>query len=504
MRSAQSVKPVWRVSELLATVAAVPAQADVSISGISHCSGQVQAGDLFLALSGARTHGLVYLQEIIERGAVAVLWEPCQAVDEVDSSCPIPCLKIPNLSRHIGAIAARFHGHPAREITVVGVTGTDGKTSVSQFIAQSLNSAVHPCGVIGTLGYGPYGKLSPASHTTPDALRLQAELRALRDQGAKWVVMEVSSHALDQRRVAGTEIDLAVLTNLSRDHFDYHGNLESYALAKRRLFEMPGLRHAILNLDDVFGSELAQALSEKIPVLGYTLDGKTGPSGARVVATRIDSRPDGLFLEIETPWGRGELNCHLLGRFNAENILAALSVLLVLGLPFEEVLRRMRDLHAVPGRMEAFGGDRQPLVVVDYAHTPAALEHVLLALRAHCQGRLWCVFGCGGERDVGKRPKMAQIAERLADKVLVTDDNPRQESPTAIVRDIVAGFANLECARIIHDRDQAIATAIRQARPTDVVLVAGKGHELTQTVGDRRFPFNDRERVLAHLNGVSA
>ncbi|MEN8128684.1 MAG: UDP-N-acetylmuramoyl-L-alanyl-D-glutamate--2,6-diaminopimelate ligase [Pseudomonadota bacterium] len=496
------MKPVWRLSELLTTVVEVPAQADVSLSGISHCSGQVQSGDLFIALAGARTHGLAYIQEIIERGAVAVLWEPCQEVGEPDSSCPIPCLKIPNLSRHIGYIAARFHGHPSREITVVGVTGTDGKTSVTQFIAQSLNSAVHPCGAIGTLGYGLYGKLSPASHTTPDALRLQAELRTLRDQGAKWVAMEVSSHALDQGRVMGTEFDLAVLTNLSRDHFDYHGNLESYALAKRRLFEMQGLRHAILNLDDVFGSELAQALSEKIPVLGYTLDGKIGQGGARVVATRIESRPDGLLLDIETPWGRGELNCRLLGRFNAENILAALSVLLVLGLPFKEVLRRMRELHAVPGRMEAFGEDRQPLVVVDYAHTPAALKHVLLALRAHCQGRLWCVFGCGGERDVGKRPKMAQIAERLADKILITDDNPRQEFPAAIVSDIVAGFADLECARVIHDRDQAIATAIRQARPTDVVLVAGKGHELTQIVGDRCIPFSDRERVLAHLNGV--
>ncbi len=504
MRSALSVKPVWRLSDLLTTVVEVPAQADVSLSGISHCSDQVQSGDLFMALAGARTHGLEYIQEIVERGAVAVLWEPCQEVGEPDSSCPIPCLKIPNLSRHIGPIAARFHGHPSREMTVVGVTGTDGKTSVSQFIAQSLNSAVHPCGVIGTLGYGLYGKLSPASHTTPDALRLQAELRTLRDQGAKWVAMEVSSHALDQGRVMGTEFDLAVLTNLSRDHFDYHGNLESYALAKRRLFEMQGLGHAILNLDDVFGNGLAQALSEKIPVLGYTLDGKTGPSGARVAATRIESRPDGLLLEIETPWGRGELDCRLLGRFNAENILAALSVLLVLGLPFKEVLRRMRDLHAVPGRMEAFGGDPQPLVVVDYAHTPAALKHALLALRAHCQGRLWCVFGCGGERDVGKRPKMAQIAERFADKILITDDNPRQEAPAAIVSDIVAGFADLECATVIHDRDQAIATAIRQARPTDVVLVAGKGHELTQIVGDRCLPFNDRDRVLAHLNGLQS
>lgn len=504
MRAAISMpRHIWRLSELLVGIVEMPVDVDVSVSGISHRSHEVRPGDLFIALAGARTHGLQYLRQAISNGAVAVLWEPYRDFDRLDLSCEIPHLQVPRLSRLIGLIADRFFHHPSQDMTLIGVTGTDGKTSVSHFIAQALNSSVHPCGVIGTLGYGVYGNLVPGSHTTPDAICLQAELSTMRDQGAKWVAMEVSSHGLDQGRVKGTAFNAAILTNLTRDHFDYHGSLESYASAKSRLFEMPGLRHAILNLDDEFGCKLADTLREKVQLLGYSLNGEEYSSKAVVRAIRHEFNAKGFYLDIETPWGRGDLNCKLMGRFNAENVLATLAVLLVLELPLEEALRRLHRLRAVAGRMEAFGGKDKPLVVVDYAHTPAALQQALVALREHCRGRLWCVFGCGGERDAGKRLQMGQVSESLADKIILTDDNPRNEPPESIVRDILAGIVSRERVSVIHERSRAIATAIDQARLHDVILVAGKGHEQVQIARDQRIPFCDREQVLTYLHGVS-
>jgi UDP-N-acetylmuramoyl-L-alanyl-D-glutamate--2,6-diaminopimelate ligase len=269
------------------------------------------------------------------------------------------------------------------------------------------------------------------------------------------------------------------------------------------LFEMPGLRHAVLNLDDRFGCKLTETLRHKVQVLGYSLSGEDHSFKTVVRAIRQEFDAKGFHLDIESPWGRGELNCKLMGRFNAENVLATLAVLLVLGLPLEEALRRLRNLRAVAGRMEAFGGKDKPLVVVDYAHTPAALEHVLGALREHCQGRLWCVFGCGGERDAGKRIQMGRVSECLADKIILTDDNPRNESPEAIVRDILAGFISRKHVSVIHERSRAIATAIGRAQLDDVVLVAGKGHEQVQVTHNQHIPFSDKEQVLTYLQGLS-
>jgi UDP-N-acetylmuramoyl-L-alanyl-D-glutamate--2,6-diaminopimelate ligase len=315
--------------------------------------------------------------------------------------------------------------------------------------------------------------------------------------------MEVSSHGLDQGRVNGTVFDVAVLTNLSRDHFDYHGSHESYASAKRRLFEMPGLSHAVLNLDDRFGCNLAEMLRGKDQVLGYSLNGEEHSFKTVVRAIRHEFDAKGFHLDIESPWGRGELSCKLMGRFNAENVLATLATLLVLGIPFEESLRRLRRLRAVAGRMEAFGGKDEPLVVVDYAHTPAALQHALSALQEHCRGRLWCVFGCGGDRDAGKRVQMGRASECFADQIILTDDNPRNESPEAIVRDILTGFTSLKRVSVIHERSRAIATAIGQAQLDDVVLVAGKGHEQVQVTRNQNIPFSDKEQVLTYLQGLS-
>ena len=503
MMPAISIPASWRLFDLLSGIVDKPVKTDATIRGISLNSKDVQTGDLFFALPGNRTHGLEYLQQAINLGAAAVLWEPNMEIDSSTLSCPIPHIPVKGLAHRVGPIAARFFHHPSRHMSVIGVTGTDGKTSVSQFIAQGLHSGRHSCGVIGTLGYGLYENLGLGPHTTPDAVRLQVELKSIREQGAKWAVMEVSSHGLVQGRVLGTDFDVAVLTNLSRDHFDYHGSIEAYANAKSRLFEMPGLRHAVLNLDDEFGKRLADTLHDKIEILGYTLDAKTPRSEATVRATHLSFNAGGLTLGVETPWGGGELSTRLLGRFNAANVLAALSVLLLLGIPLDTAMRRLSNLHAVAGRMEAFGGGDQPMVIVDYAHTPAALEQVLVALKGHCKGRLWCVFGCGGERDAGKRPHMARVAECLADEIIVTDDNPRNEPPQAIVRDILSGFREPRSVRVIHARDVAIAIAIDEAQPEDIVLVAGKGHEQHQTIGDRRIPFSDRKQVMMQLKGAA-
>ncbi len=501
MTPAEQITFPWRLSALLAGLVKVPPQRDVAITGITQSSQDVRPGDLFLAIAGKRTHGLMHLHQAMARGAVAVAWEAREGLRFPADHSTIPNFKIQHLGWQAGFIADRFYQHPSRDMKLIGVTGTDGKTSVSQFIAQALNEKQRSCGVIGTLGYGMYGSLAPGLHTTPEAIRLHAELDSMRRCGAHWVAMEVSSHGLDQGRVNGTSFDAAVLTNISRDHFDYHGDFASYAAAKRRLFHSPGLGYAIFNLDDAYGQVLADTLNGPTEVWGYSLEGRWMPTKGLVSAAGTILDENGIRLVVETPLGQGILISRLIGHFNASNLLAALAVLLVLNIPLSDALRKLSQVTAVPGRMESFGGADQPRVVVDYAHTPAALGHALTALRAHCRGRLWCVFGCGGDRDRGKRPAMAQTAERLADEVIVADDNPRNEDPKAIARDILRGFGNARAARVIHDRGEAIAWTISQAHRGDIILVAGKGHETTQSVRDRRLSFSDRQHVAAILAG---
>ena len=501
MTPAEQITFPWRLSALLAGLVEVSPHRDVEITGITATSQDVRPGDLFLAIAGKRTHGLMHLQQALARGAAAIAWEAREGLSFPADAGTIPHFQIQRLGWQAGFIADRFYQHPSRDMKLIGVTGTDGKTSVSQFIAQALNEQRRPCGVIGTLGYGLYGSLLPGPHTTPEAIRLQTELDSMRRCGAHWVAMEVSSHGLDQGRVNGTSFDAAVLTNISRDHFDYHGDFESYAKAKQRLFHSPGLAYAVFNLDDAGGRELVDTLSGSTEVWGYTLEGRRMPLEGLVSATRTILDENGMRLEVETPLGTGVLTSRLIGHFNASNLLAALAVLLVLNIPLSDALRRLSEVTAVPGRMESFGGVDQPRVVVDYAHTPAALGHALTALRVHCRGRLWCVFGCGGDRDSGKRPAMAQAAERLADAVIVTDDNPRNEDPKTIANDILQGFDDARSARVIHDRGEAIAWTISQACSGDIVLVAGKGHETTQSVRDQQLAFSDRHHVTAVLAG---
>lgn len=489
------------VVRLLEGLVSVPERLDVVVTGLSVDSRQAGPGDLFLACAGARSHGLQYLDQVRAKGVRLVLWEP-PAPAGVDTKAA-DLLALPALGEYVGLIAARFYAHPSAELRVVGVTGTDGKTSCAHFLAQCLSAAEHPCGVLGTVGQGLYGALEDSTHTTPNALELQALLARMLTQGARDVAMEVSSHALDQGRVAGTLIQYALLTNLSRDHLDYHRSAKRYAAAKTRLFRHAGLKAAILNADDAFGRELLADLQcPTVVAYGFT----TAPESrcrAQVLGSDLRLSVDGFSLQVGSPWGRFSLATRLLGRFNASNVLAVLATLLTMGESPEQCVDHLSRLQPVPGRMERHGGGDLPMVVVDYAHTPNSLDHVLAALREHTRGQLHCVFGCGGDRDVGKRAEMAHIAERRSDRVIVTDDNPRTEDPDRIVAQIFAGFAQPERVAVERNRRRAIGLAIAGASPADTVLIAGKGHEQYQLIGHTSHPFSDREVVLETL-GLAA
>jgi UDP-N-acetylmuramoyl-L-alanyl-D-glutamate--2,6-diaminopimelate ligase len=478
-----------RLSALLAELMDASLAHDPEISGITLDSRAVQQGWLFIAVPGARTDGRAYIAGAYSRGAAAVVYEMDGFEPDARSANAIG---VRALRQHIGAIADRFYGTPSRKLKVVGVTGTNGKTTTTHLLAQVLDRPDARCGLIGTLGSGFPGQLDPSVHTTPDVVSVQRLMAEFVAAGAKAVCMEVSSHALDQARVAGVAFDIAVFTNLTRDHLDYHGDMDAYAAAKARLFDFPHLKAAVINQDDAFGRELIERARRRTQVLSF------GLCGGDVQALSVKTSLDGLALTVVTPHGETPLRSPLLGRFNAANLLAVLAVLLVAGVPLTEAANALAHAQPVAGRMERFGGSTgRPLVVVDYAHTPDALEKVLQALREHTPGKLVCVFGCGGDRDRGKRPQMGRIAEQLADVVILTNDNPRHEDPVSIINEIASGMQTTPSA--VPDRVQAIRAALSEARVGDIVLVAGKGHEDYQQVGDRRLAYSDRDTVRALL-----
>lgn len=495
-----------RLSSLLGDFAEITPGDDREIGGLALDSRRVKAGDLFFACAGTRTSGAAFIAEAIAAGAAAVLVDaadPAVGGDHTAAVHDVPTIAIRGLRERMGPIASRFHGEPSRDMTVIGITGTNGKTSCSHYLARALAAGGNRCGLIGTLGYGEPGALRAGLHTTPDALTLQAELAKLRDAGVGHVVIEVSSHALEQHRTAGTLFTGAVFTNLSHDHLDYHADLAAYGQAKKKLFKMPRLRFAALNRDDPLGRELVGSLQD-VRCVAYGIGVPAVGLNARfhIDAVKVVLTDAGLTLDIESSWGAGRLEAPLLGSFNAQNLLAVLSALLMMDIPFDEALDRLSAVRPVSGRMERFGGvNRLPLVIVDYAHTPDALNEALNALRPHCKGRLWCVFGCGGNRDHAKRPLMGAIAARLADRVIVTSDNPRDEDPDAIIAAIRAGIRQADAVEIVPDRAAAIRRAITKAGANDVILIAGKGHENYQIVGDRRLSFSDQEQVTAALGG---
>jgi UDP-N-acetylmuramoyl-L-alanyl-D-glutamate--2,6-diaminopimelate ligase len=495
-----------RLANLLDGLVQVPVELDREITGLALDSRAVQQGNLFLACQGATSHGLDFAEQARQLGAVAIAWEPSDVdlearADALAQRFDLPLWRIPRLARLTSLIAARFYAFPSRNMQVIGITGTNGKTSVSHLLAQALQPET-PCGIIGTLGVGYRESLTATGFTTPDAVTLQQVLAELQAKGAKLVAMEVSSHALEQDRAAAVHFTTAVFTNISRDHFDYHGNMENYAAAKQRLFHMPELRSAVINLDDTMGTELLASLAIGVDALVYTLNPDQAiPSGVVgwVRAESVRPIPTGLEIALSSHWGSGVLHSSLLGRFNAANLLAVLLVLLDQGISLPEALQRLAKVSTVAGRMEAFGGAGKPTVVIDYAHTPDALEKALQALHSHCAGQLWLVFGCGGDRDRGKRPQMGEVAEMLADQLILTDDNPRSEPGERIVEEILAGIRQPQRVLVERNRALAIRQAVGAAKPGDLVLVAGKGHEDYQIVGKQRLHFSDQEQVVAAL-----
>ncbi|HEY0634987.1 MAG TPA: UDP-N-acetylmuramoyl-L-alanyl-D-glutamate--2,6-diaminopimelate ligase, partial [Gammaproteobacteria bacterium] len=473
------------LTALLAGIATVDARNDVVITGITLDSRKIKPGDLFIATGGTRHHGAHYIEQALHSGAAAVVVEP-----SVDIKLPegplvvdghsVPLIVVENLRQQVGLIAERFFGAPTARMFVAGVTGTNGKTSVSHFIAQVL-SGRGPCGLVGTLGSGLYGELGDiAGRTTPDAVTLHENFARMHDAGARQVVMEVSSHGLDQGRVAGVAFDVAVFTNLTHEHLDYHGDLVSYAAAKRRLFDMPGIHTAVVNADDAVGRRWLDELTGQVERISYGLEGGEAVAAGiqpTLYGHDLKLHGHGLSMNITTPWGAAHLDTGLIGRFNASNLLAALGALIGAGFSIDAAIRGLSQVSTVPGRMERFGGEGgDPLIVVDYAHTPDALEQVLKAASDHCEGHLWCVFGCGGNRDSAKRPLMGHIAEMYADCVIITDDNPRDEDPYAIIEGILAGMTDADRPYVIRDREAAIARALARCHSGDVVVVAGQGH----------------------------
>ncbi len=477
--------------------------AGAGVRGMSVDSRNIGPGDAFAAYRGERLDGRLFIAQAVAAGAGAVLWE--RDGFEWNPEWTLPNLPVDGLRDKIGAIASQVYGEPSRRLWSIGITGTNGKTSCSHWLAQCLGALGRKTAVVGTLGNGFPDALTPSANTTPDAVSLHGMLRDYLADGAQCAAMEVSSHGLAQGRVNGVRFDVAMLTNLSRDHLDYHGDMASYAAAKAGLFAWPELKYAVLNLDDPFGAELAGKLGcGGVQTVGYSLHGNTDNCRFAVLAHDLVADAEGIRFEAVTPWGRAMVQSALLGRFNAANLLAVLAVLLVSGVGLEDAVRELGRVEAVPGRFQRLGGEGRPLVVVDYAHTPDALEKVLGTLREILNGggRLVCVFGCGGERDRGKRPLMGEAASRLADGVIVTSDNPRGEEAGAIIADIVAGMGANH--RVIEDRAAAIDAAVREAKPGDIVLIAGKGHEDYQEINGVRLPFSDVDVARRILERTAA
>lgn len=482
------------------------AQLGVTVTRLVTDSRAIVAGDTFVAYVGEKQDGRTFITQAIARGANAVLWEAQGFV--WNPAWQVPNVGIANLRQQAGELADAVYGQPSEKLWVVGVTGTNGKTSTSHWISEVLTQNTRKCALIGTLGNGFQGALQPSVNTTPDAIRVHLALADYWQQGAQAVAMEVSSHALSQDRVNAVRFDVALLTNLSRDHLDYHGSMEDYAASKQKLFEQHDLKYAVLNFDDVYGRELSAAIDfGQTEVIGYGLSEDARDWGKQrgfpVVQGELRAMDRaGLQLAIQCDWGDGLISSGLIGRFNAENLLAVLAVSLVSGVPFDAAMQSLATVQPVAGRMQCLTLPNKPNVLVDYAHTPDALEKVLLTLRESSgTGKLYCVFGCGGDRDRGKRALMGKVAEQYADGGIVTSDNPRSEMPAQIIAEVLSGMGK-NTFEVVVDRALAIQRMIQHATPNDTVLIAGKGHENYQEIQGIRYPFSDVDVALEALNNV--
>lgn len=462
------------------------------------------AGDLFIAVCGHTADGRRFIPQAIAQGVAAVI---AQAQDDAEDGDirllhGVPVVYLSALNQRLSALAGRFYQHPSQSMKLVGVTGTNGKTTTTHVLAQWAQLMGETSAVMGTVGNGLFGHIVPADNTTGSAVEIQQSLRQLQHQGASFAAMEVSSHGLVQHRVSDLHFAAAAFTNLSRDHLDYHGDMAAYEAAKWRLFSELAVGVRIINADDPIGARWLTQLPDAVAVaLSAPLPANW--QGRWLRADEVHYHNRGADIAFSSSWGEGRIASRLVGEFNVSNLLVALATLLSLGYPLTELIATGKRLQSVCGRMEVFHGAGKPTVIVDYAHTPDALEKALSAARLHCRGKLWCVFGCGGDRDKGKRPLMGAIAEQYADHVVITDDNPRSEMPQAIINDIRAGLLDAGRAIAISGRTEAVTSAVMQAGPQDVVLVAGKGHEDYQIIGQQRLDYSDRYTV-GRLLGVMA
>lgn len=472
--------------------------ADNPIIGLALNSRDIIKGYAFIALAGSRQHGMAYVDQAINNGACAIIYDPSGIGSLwVEHSSNIPMIAIDELTEKLGDIAARFYKNPSEQMTVIGITGTNGKTSCSQFLSQILDD----CGIIGTLGWGELSSLQKTLNTTPDALETQRILAELLSSQKKVVAMEVSSHGLDQGRVNGVAFKGAIYTNISRDHLDYHGTMEAYLQAKLLLLNAPGLAFVVVNLDDAFSDQIIAVVPENVEVWGYSVKGKARLGCRCSIAENILNTDEGIEFDLHSLVNKHRIKVPLYGDFNVENVLAVFTTMLAIGVAESEAIERLANIKPITGRMERFGGQGDPLIFVDYAHTPDALDKVLASAKKHCTQALWVVFGCGGDRDKGKRPQMGRIASERANHAIITDDNPRFENGLDIVNQILKGCviasdSMTSCnVEIIQDRAQAIQSVLARASAKDCIVVAGKGHENYQELNGIRLDFSDSEVI---------
>ncbi|MGI9275923.1 MAG: UDP-N-acetylmuramoyl-L-alanyl-D-glutamate--2,6-diaminopimelate ligase [Endozoicomonas sp.] len=490
------------LNKILEVLGEAPLSQDIMVSGLALDSRKLVGGELFLAVPGFHVDGRDYIHDAMGKGVAAILAESGRELsDDLAGSSDgdaVPVISIDNLQGRIGFLASHYYRQPSEKLRLTGVTGTNGKTSCCWFIAQLLSRLGQPCAVMGTIGKGIPPELEPCLNTTSDSISLQQYIAALVEDRVPAMAMEVSSHGLDQRRTDGLKFEVAVFTNISRDHLDYHRTIDAYARTKAQLFARGQARQAVINLDDEYSDLMLSACPAGTSVVTFS----TRSEKADIFASDVHLSPTGLTAYLHTPWGDGRLETPLMGRFNLENLLAVIGAVCVQGFPLDSVLKLIPDLASVPGRMQSLGGIDKPLVIVDYAHTPDALASVLVSLREHGADSLTCVFGCGGDRDKGKRPQMTKAAISYADRVVVTSDNPRTEDPEVIIADALKGIPSPDRSKvnIVVDRAEAISRTVERAEAGDIVVVAGKGHEDYQEVNGKRLPFDDAEHVKAALS----
>lgn len=496
-----------KLSELLHEITPVTLSTDPLVTGITHDSRNVVAGNVFCAVSGTSVHGGNYIDSVIDQKPSAILLDcDYNLSDETAQRLQtnaVGVLRVPNLKASIGRIASRFFQSPSQRLSIIAVTGTNGKTSVCHFLAEALHYLQIKCAVLGTAGSGFIGELSAAALTTPDATQVHSLLADFVAQGATMTALEASSHALTQHRLSGCQIETAVFTNLTPEHLDYHVDMTAYGAAKETLLQWPGLRQAVINADDPLGLRWCHRYHNCYPIIAYsTADCLPKlPKNVTLIHGKLQQMSNqGIRAEIVSPWGCRQIELPILGKFNLANCLAVLGVMQFYQIPFVPSIACLQKIHGVCGRMQLFTQVNKPTIVVDFAHTPDALASALSSLRAHVKGKLWCVFGCGGNRDKLKRPLMGKIAAQLADFLILTNDNPRQEDPEQIIADIKQGIPpTFTGVHLEMDRAASILYAIAHAKSADIILVAGKGHETYQLIGDTRYPFSDQAVVRAGL-----